>query len=461
VLTVSAATLQSIAVTPANRTIAAGTTQQYQATGTYSDTSTQNITTQVAWAIVPNPSSVATISNVAGTEGLATGVTAGEVDVTATIGIVVGTTHLTVTAAVLQTVQVTPTNPTIPTGTTQHFIATGTYSDNTTQDLTAAASWSSSAGSVATISNAAGTEGMATALAQGNSDITATVNGVSGATNLTVNSAALQTIAVTPANLSVANGTVIQYRAIGTYTDSSTVDLTTDGALSWNSTGAQATVSNGANKGLASTNSVGGPFNITATYGAIVGSTPLTVTAATLNSITLSPLTPSIARGTTLQFVATGHYSDSTTQILTTQVNWGSSNSAVASVSNAVGSEGLATGVAAGPAATITASMSGVTGSTTITVTNASLQSITVLPNGGAINPGDPLQYSATGSYSDATTQDITQLVLWASSAPGVATISNAAGSRGLATGVAIGTTTITATLSPGTPGSTLLTVNP
>ncbi len=44
VLTVTAATLQSIAVTPANPSIAKGVTQQFTATGTYSDSSTANVT---------------------------------------------------------------------------------------------------------------------------------------------------------------------------------------------------------------------------------------------------------------------------------------------------------------------------------------------------------------------------------------------------------------------------------
>ena len=470
VLTVSAATLQSIAVTPANRTIAAGTSLQYQATGTYSDTSTRSITGDVAWGIVPDPSTVATIGN-GGTAGLATGVSPGEVDITATIGTVVGTSHLTVSTATLQSIQVDPINRTLPSGLTQRFTATGTLSNGQPIDLTAQASWSSSAGNVATISNATGEEGLATLLASGTTVITATFDGVSGTTNLTVSSAALVSIAITPANLTVANGTKIQYRAVGTYTDMSQLDLTANPSLTWNSAGAQATVSNAAlSKGLASTNSVGGPFNITATYGAagpgaIVGLTPLTITAATLDSITIAPVAPgtsTIARGTTVQFQATGHYSDASSQVLlASEVNWGSNNPAVATVSNAVGNEGLATGVSGPGIASITASVSGVTGSITLTVTAATLTSISITPTSGNINPTDIRQYTATGTYSDATTQDITQLVTWASTVPAVATISNAAGSRGLATAVATGDTAITATLLPGTPGSVPLHVNP
>ena len=91
-LTVTAATLQSIAVTPANPSIAKGATQQFTATGTFSDNSTQNLTGQVTWASATT--AVATIT--AG--GLATGVAAGTSTISATLGAVSGSTVLTVTA---------------------------------------------------------------------------------------------------------------------------------------------------------------------------------------------------------------------------------------------------------------------------------------------------------------------------------------------------------------------------
>ena len=80
----------------------------------------------------------------------------------------------------------------------------------------------------------------------------------------------------------------------------------------------------------------------------VSGSTDLTVTAATLVSVAVTPVTPSIAKGTTQQFVLTGTYTDSTTQNLTTQATWSSSDGGVALISNASGSKGLATGVAQG-----------------------------------------------------------------------------------------------------------------
>ena len=139
----------------------------------------------------------------------------------------------------------------------------------------------------------------------------------------------------------------------------------------------------------------------------VTGSTTLTVTDATLESIEVSPATPSIANGLTQQFTATGLYSDGSTQDLTAQVTWASSDTAVATVSNAAGSNGLATTASLGNT-TVSATSGEVSGSTTLTVTDATLVSIEVLPATPSIANGLTQQFTATGHYSDGSTQDLT-----------------------------------------------------
>src|SRR5438034_892348 len=177
-VTAKNATLVSIGVTPANSNLPQGLTRQFTATGTYSDNSTQDMTTHVAGRA--SAAGVTTVSAAGGTEGLATSVAVGTTTITATLGGVSGSTTLTVTAAILSTITVTPTTPSIANGTTRQFTATGTYSDSTTQDLTTQVAWSSSSPGVATISNAGGSQGLATSVAAGTTTITATLGGVSG-----------------------------------------------------------------------------------------------------------------------------------------------------------------------------------------------------------------------------------------------------------------------------------------
>src|SRR5208283_1812538 len=69
---------------------------------------------------------------------------------------------------------------------------------------------------------------------------------------------------------------------------------------------------------------------------------------AVLSTITVYPINPTIAQGSTLQFTATGTYSDDSVSDLSTSVTWSSSNTLVSTISNTEGSQGLATAVATG-----------------------------------------------------------------------------------------------------------------
>jgi hypothetical protein len=125
---------------------------------------------------------VATISNSAGTNGLATAVGVGQTTITATSANVTASTTLTVTQAVLSSISLSPLNVSIAQGSSQQFSALGTYSDGSTQDLTTTATWSSSDTSIFTV----GANGLAVGVGPGSATIVATSSGVSGSTTVTV-----------------------------------------------------------------------------------------------------------------------------------------------------------------------------------------------------------------------------------------------------------------------------------
>ena len=111
---------------------------------------TANLTASVTWS--SSATGVATISNSAGNQGLATSVGAGTSTVTARLGTIRGSTGLTVTSGrTLTSVTVTPANPSMVVASSQQFAATGTYSDGSTQNLTTSATWSSSNSAVAAL----------------------------------------------------------------------------------------------------------------------------------------------------------------------------------------------------------------------------------------------------------------------------------------------------------------------
>jgi hypothetical protein len=106
------------------------------------------------------------------------------------------------------------------------------------------------------------------------------------------------------------------------------------------------------------------------------------------------------------------------------------------------------------------ASLNGVAGSTSVTVSAPRLQSIQITPGSRTVVPGTVQHFIATGHYEDGSGSDITSSVLWSSTNEQVATISNAPASTGQASSVATGNTTIGATLQ-GISQSAALTVVP
>lgn len=458
--TVTTASLISIAITPENPSLPIGTSLPLVAMGTYSDASVVDITSSVTWSL--DDTKVATVSNASTSPGLVTAGSVGTTKARATLGMVSGTTALTVTAAKLVSVLVTPANPSLPAGTTQALVATASYSDNTSVVVTTTAVWSSSAAAVATVSNAAGSQGQVTGVALGTATITATFSGVSGTSTVTVAAPTVSQVVVSPIASSVRVGQTVRYTATAILSNNTQRDVTTQAM--WSSSSpttaslgqAQGGPGGGGGGVMATANAVG-TTTISAAYQGQTGSTTLTVTNATLTEVQVTPINPKVLVNGRQQFVATAIYSDNTQQVVTGQATWISSAPTIAQVSTAGGMRGTATGVAAGNA-TISATYNGMTGSSTLTVSAATLVELDVTPVQSSVSVGTNVSFTATAIFSDNSTQNVTGQATWTSSMPAVAAISTANGSKGQAQALADGSTTISASFG-GTTGSTSLTV--
>ena len=143
-------------VAPATVSMPLGTGRLFEATGIYSDASTRDVTADVTWA--SDDENIATISNAVGNEGAATAIGEGTTVLRATLSGIVGQADVTVSAATLESVEVTPTLVLLPAGQSQAYVATGVYSDGSTVDVTTSVTWASTDLAVATISNAGGTD---------------------------------------------------------------------------------------------------------------------------------------------------------------------------------------------------------------------------------------------------------------------------------------------------------------
>src|SRR5579872_6999720 len=443
------AKLSSIKVSAANANPTVGDTDQLTATGKYRDGSTQDLTSSVTWTT--SPAGLATVS--AG--GVLTAQTAGAVSVTAAMGGVSGSASVTI-APKLVSIAITPATQTIAASTKLQFVATGTYSDNSTQAITGSVSWSSSNSAVASISDTTPTKGLALGVSAGSTNITASMTTSSGtitspAAVLTVTSASATSLAITgPANMALDASQ--QFTVVATFSDNTKQDVTN--VATWSSGSisiATVTVS-----GLVTARNLG-TTNISASFESVNASSSLTVDASNLDSIQIQ-VASKIAQGTKTVATAIGHFNDGSTRSLSTIVTWSSSDPLVAQFVAVNQVSGLKPG-----SVSITATFGSVTSSVPFDVSNATIQSVTVTPVNQTIPIGWHQQFSATGTFSDSTTQDISTSVTWSAATPTVANFGTPGSSIGIILGIKQGTTNVTALFSfagASATGNTSLTVS-
>ncbi|HUB07996.1 MAG TPA: Ig-like domain-containing protein, partial [Myxococcales bacterium] len=354
----------SIAVSPTSETLIVGATAPFTAQAIYSDGSSQGVTANATWT--STTPSVAAVSDGRGTKGQVTAVAAGSAQIAATYQGVTGSSPVTVSGATVQQILISPAGPSVAAGTPVPFTAQALFSDGTSQGVTAQATWTSSAPSIAQVSDSGATIGQASTFAAGTATITATWQGVSGSATLTVTAATLVQIQVTPFAPELYLGYPVSFAATGLYSDNSTQDLTK--LCTWTSSApAAASVDDGGGtKGLV-TPEAAGTAVVSAAYQGVTGTDQVTVSGATLNSIAVTPPTATIAVGAMQPYDAMGTFSDGSNLDVTTYVTWLSSDDAVAPISNAAGSQGQAKGLAAG-SATITAVSGAVQGTASLTV---------------------------------------------------------------------------------------------
>jgi hypothetical protein len=339
-------------------------------------------------------------------------------------------------AVTLRSVVVAPASASIAVDATQQFTATATYSNGSTANVSSTASWTIATPAVATVNST----GLTTGAAAGSSTVTASLSGMTGNASLTVMAptVTLTSISVTPSVASIAVDATQQFTATATYSNDSTANVTS--TASWTiATPAVATVNS---TGL-TTGAAAGSSTVTASLSGMTGNASVTVMAptVTLTSISVTPSSASIAVDATQQFTATATYSNGSTANVSSTASWTIATPAVATVN----SSGLTTGAAAG-SSTVTASLSGMTGNASLTVMapTVTLTSISVTPSVASIAVDATQQFTATATYSNDSTANVTSTASWTIATPAIATVN----SSGLTTGAAAGSTAVTASLN-------------
>jgi len=387
-------TLTSIAVTPLNPSVSAQTAQQFEATGTYSDGTVQNLTNIATWS--SSYTTVATIN----TGGLAQGIGPGQTTIEASLGGVNGSTTLNVTAAITGCSFTNYGNGFTCIQKASNFNG-GTYNASVSATLP------SSVTSGDTILVAA--EAGFAILGEQISSVTDSLGNSYSAIPGSLNTHCAHSIEWFYASnvLGGADTVTVNFSGYAKGGGGTVV------AIEWSGVGAVDTSGVDGNSAC--------PWSSTVTTSAITTNNAddliLAFFVDTSGALSVAPgsgyaivdsFVGAADRGVEAQSVATtGTYSASFT--LGSSVNW---------EANIVAFEA---GRATGPPPT--------------------LVSIAVTPTSPSIDADNALQFTATGTYSDGSMRNVTDAVTWSSSLIGVATIS----STGLAVGVAPGQTTIEA----------------
>lgn len=239
-VTVSDADLVTIDVTSAEVSVNECQNIQLAATGNYDDGTQRNLTELVTWSAAN--SSLGEFISTTGSEGLLRTFDSGSLTTSASYDGQTGSADVTINDSIL-TMALSPTAFSLENGTSQNFIATASYSNGTTADVSDNAQWSvvdsGSGTGIGSVDNTYPDKGTFTASAVGDILLQVECGQVSTNTSVTV------TVVKEVDYIEIENGNsgiiiedndqegTRQLTATAVYTDGSEVDITDDDDIVW------------------------------------------------------------------------------------------------------------------------------------------------------------------------------------------------------------------------------------
>jgi|GEM_PF-929134 len=336
--------------------------------------------------------------------------------------------------------EIVVTDTTMIKDSTQELRSLAVMPNKSKRYATLSTTWVSESPDVADFVSGENSPGTLTAKSAGQTRIVATLGDVSATAIITVTEASFSYLEISPTNIFV--GTPQKFTARAIYSNGTSQALTS--GITWSSNlPAMAAPATGhpPDTFLAT---APGTFILSAHKDGFNGSAPIKVQLMELDQITIESSTTTVPLGTSVQLRAMGKFKSGATSDVTEALTWSSSNEGALAVSDIVGSRGQVTTNGAG-SAMITASSGKVVGSMAMDVQTVQFTSLRIDNASIPVPKGLVKQLSAIGVKADATEIDITNDVVWDSSNPFLASISNDAATAGQITAFSPGTVTITA----------------
>lgn len=363
ILTIGPAELDSISIEPDPASISLGETQTFTANGTFSDGTV--VPVSVVWA--SSNVGVATVAPTTGSSTIATSVSEGTTNITATSGSIQDSVVLTVGPFVptLQTLTVAPDPGTSPAGRPLQFTVTAECTTAPFSETLGACPtqpavvWSVANAPTETQTSAVAmidaSSGVAVGQRIGSAIVTATSGEVSDTAAFNVTAAVVDSIAVNLNPASVGVGGTSVATAIATFSDGSMGPIVVD---SWTSSDPTvATLDPMADSATTTaTTLLPGTTDISASFDngfdpdPITGQATLTVTGVVLEDllrVETAAGDPSgrVTVGRQIEFVAIGRFSDDSEAVIDdANITWTSGDTAIATV----GADGFAQGLTPG-----------------------------------------------------------------------------------------------------------------
>ncbi len=439
-ITVTDAKVASLQITPAIAQLPKGLTQSLTALAHFTDRTTQDVSTLVAWHSTETATLTVTPT------GIAQAIEVGDAIVKASLmGISSNEANLTVTDAEVVSVQITPAVSTVIKGLTQPFTAIAHFTDNTSKNVDYTATWLSSDSTVVTLATTdPSPQIIAQAVEVGKATITAVYGGItSNVATITVEAPFITELEITTDSTKLPKGASKPLQARAYYSNNTTVDVSYDAA--WRSQDTSTLTES--NTGTAVAVGIGDAEVFASLDGVVSNALIISAVPAVLTRIEVTPSEFTLAKGLTKQLSAQGFYSDGTSADITNEVDWRvefiyGSLDTFATVTKS----GLVQGVNVGDirifASITTTNGNYLSDSAQMTITPAEITKIQVTAPQSVMYEADTQDLLATAWFTDNTSSNISEQATWLSSDTSVLTVV-----EGKVTSVAEGEAFITASL--------------
>ena len=324
-------------------------------------------------------------------------VTAGSQTITVTDGTMSGTSPtIIVSPAALYQIQVSPKTATIVTGSQITYTATASDYYGNTWDVSASTFFYIDSGAHGSWSN-----NVYTSASTGVWGVGAFYNGKTDSASLTVIQGNAVSITISPKTPSITAGNSQSFTATAHDSMSNEWDVTS--LTTWS-------IDSGAGGSWSAntyTSHIAGTWLVTGTYGSFHDTASLTVTHSTPSYLSISPVNPTSAAGTSVTFTATAFdfYGNS----------WDVTSLASFSITSGAGgswSGNVYTSAKAG-IWTVSASYLGIPATTTLTISFANVNSITITPQTSTLVAGSSEAFTATALDIYGNTLDVSSSTSW------------------------------------------------